>query len=355
LEDRYRVDSALTAAGGIKALEEFEYDVLLLDINLPDTNGLELLDQLNLLALCPPVIILTVSKDVRVVKRAIQSGAYDYIVKPYELDELEGTIRRAVQNSVSWKRFRREEARPSLEGIVGEGRRIQELKEWIARFGPSDAPVLIEGESGTGKELVARALHDLSSRRDAPFVALNCGAIPEGLLETELFGAERGAYTDAVSRPGAFERANGGTLFLDEVGEMPSSAQVKLLRVLEAKELCRVGSSRPIPLNLRILSATNRDLRQEMRAERFREDLYYRLSVLPIRTPPLRDCLEDLPLLAAFWLRRLGTERSRLHPAALEKLAKHSWPGNVRELRNVLERALLLAHDGAIRKRDILF
>jgi two-component system nitrogen regulation response regulator GlnG len=232
---------------------------------------------------------------------------------------------------------------------------MHEARQLILRYAPSDCPVLVLGESGTGKELVARAVHGASRRRDGPLVALNCGALPESLLETELFGAEKGAYTDATSRPGSFERADGGTLFLDEIGELSPHAQTRLLRVLEEKSVTRVGATRALPVDARIVSATHRDLREEAREGRFREDLYWRISVLPIRVPPLRHRAADIPLLAVHFLSLCGRQAAALQPDAREKLQEHRWPGNIRELRNVMERAALAAPDGAIRACDILF
>jgi len=355
LAENYEVTSALTGNEGLALAEELEPEVVLLDINLPDLDGLDLLERLVRSPLSPAVIMLTAYGEVQFIKRAIQAGAYDYIVKPFELKNLEGTIRHALQN--------RHGRRPPLSGpvpeafaaLVGDSRVMRELKQELLRYGPADSPVLVQGESGTGKELAARALHQLSSRHEAPFVAINCAALPESLLETELFGAERGAYTDAVSRPGCFEQANGGTIFLDEIGEMAPSAQAKLLRVLEAKELFRVGGREAVVINIRVVSATNRNLRERMAESRFREDLYYRISVLPVAVPSLRARPEDIPLLAYHFLRLLGRDSQRLAEGALSRLAAHSWPGNVRELRNVIERAALLAGEQEIKERDILF
>jgi transcriptional regulator with PAS, ATPase and Fis domain len=232
---------------------------------------------------------------------------------------------------------------------------MKEMKELVLRYAPSDSPVLVQGESGTGKELVARSLHQASRRRDAPCIAINCGALPETLLETELFGSEKGAFTDAVTRPGSFERANGGTLFLDEIGDMSLPAQARLLRVIEQRELTRVGGSRTVSLDVRVVSATHRDLRSEVARGAFRADLFYRLGVLPIRVPPLRDRPDDIPLLVAHFLALLGRPRASLDNEALSVLRGHSWPGNIRELRNVMERAALNAGDGRICARHISF
>jgi DNA-binding NtrC family response regulator len=356
LAGRCLVTPALTGEEGLALLAETEIDLVLLDINLPDIDGLELLERIMALPEPPPVVMLTAYKEIRFVKQAIQAGAYDYIVKPYDLAELQGTIRRAVQNAVGRRRAAETPAaETALERIVGESKAIHDLKRLLARYGASDAPVLIQGESGTGKELAARVLWALSPRQEACFLPVSCAAIPETLLESELFGSERGAFTGAVTRCGCFERAQGGTIFLDEIGEMTVAGQAKLLRVLEAKELTRVGGSRPVHLNLRVLAATNRDLRAALREKRFREDLYYRLGVLPLTIPPLRERREDVPLLAACFLKTLSAEPLRLHPSAASRLQAHSWPGNVRELKNVIERAAVLAAGREIRSGDLAF
>ena len=242
-----------------------------------------------------------------------------------------------------------------MQEMIGESAGMQELKELIRRYAPSNSPVLVLGESGTGKERAARLIHDASRRRDGPYVAVNCGAIPATLLESELFGAEKGAFTDAVSRPGSFERADGGTLFLDEIGEMSPAAQASLLRVIEQKELTRVGGTRTIALDVRVVSASNRELKQDVSAGRFRADLFYRLGVLPIRVPPLRERPADIPLLAVHFLERLGTASRTLGGGARERLLAHPWPGNIRELRSVMERAVLAADGGEIRPCHLLF
>jgi DNA-binding NtrC family response regulator len=349
LAERYAVFPAGSAAEGLRLLHDQDPDVVLLDIDLPDRDGLALLEDIVACPSAPPVIMLTAYGEVDFVKRAIQAGAYDFILKDFSLVTLEGALRRAVQNADARRLFLSAPAPEAFAGLIGESPPLRELKSLIARYAASDVPVLIQGESGSGKELAAAALHRLSPRREWPLVPVNCGALPESLVESELFGAERGAYTDAVSRPGCFERANQGTIFLDEIGELAPAAQVKLLRVLESQELTRVGGTSTVRLNVRVVAATNKDLLREVGRERFREDLFYRINVLPLRVPPLRERPEDIPLLAAHFL----ASGSTLHPQALDRLCAHSWPGNVRELRNVLARAAVVAEDRVIRARDV--
>jgi DNA-binding NtrC family response regulator len=356
LPEPYVLISAYSARHGMEALEREGPDVVLLDINLPDMDGLAALRRILALPGAPPVIMLTAMTDPRMVKEAIMAGACDYIVKPYDLKELLGALRTAVTGA---------EARSAVaavpdsdtvfQGLIGESPPMREVKTLVMRYAASNSPVLLTGESGTGKELVARAVHDASRRRAHPFAALNCGALPESLLESELFGAEKGAFTDAVARPGCFERANGGTLFLDEIGEMSPGAQTRLLRVIEQRELTRVGGERPIPIDVRVVSATNRVLQPGGAGAFFRPDLYYRLGVLPIRLPALRERVMDIPALAAHFLSLLGKPYAGLSSDAIHALRNHPWPGNVRELRNVMERAALSASGGPIRARDLLF
>lgn len=360
LPEPYTVVSALSAAEGFELLAKTDPDVVLLDINLPDRSGLDLLDEIVQRPLAPPVIMLTAFGEIEFVKRAIQAGAYDYILKPYTLDHLEGTIRRAVEN-IALRRAYLQSMRIEMStdawaagNLVGESRALKELKALISRFAAGDSPVLIQGESGTGKELAAEAIHRLSPRKGGPFEAINCGAIPENLVEAELFGSEKGAFTDATSRAGCFERADGGTIFLDEIGELPPKAQITLLRVIEFKRVHRVGGTRAIPLNIRILSATNRDLKEEVSTGRFRKDLYYRINVLFLQVPPLRDRDGDISVLCAYFLKAKRADL-RIHPRAVEKLLSHSWPGNVRELHNVIERAVVLSDGDEIHARDIQF
>ncbi len=357
LDDFFVLISAYTGSEGLARLDGERPDIVLLDIGLPDVDGLCLLSRILASPVPPPVVMLTAHAEIRMVKEAIQAGAYDYVTKPYDLAELEGTLRRAVRHADS-----RASPTPGdgngVAGLVGESKAMRAVKDLIRRYGPSDSPVLIQGESGTGKELVARSLHAHSRRSRAPCVAVNCGALPDSLLETELFGSERGAFTDAVSRAGSFEQADGGTLFLDEVGELSPKAQARLLRVLEQKELMRVGGTRRVPADVRVVSATNRDLKTEVGAGGFREDLFYRLGVLPVRLPPLRERPEDIPLIAVHILASLSPRAPGLAEDARDILMGYPWPGNVRELRSVLERSLLTAGEAdaeRIRARDLLF
>ena len=355
LPDLYVLVSACSAKAGLELAAREGPDVVLLDINLPDLDGITVLKRLVSRPAAPPVVMLSALSETRLIRDAILGGAVDYIVKPYEVKELLGTLRTAVAGADARRAEARLVGETLLTALLGEHPLMRQVKELVLRYAPSDSPVLVHGESGTGKELVARSLHEASRRRSAPCVAINCGALPETLLETELFGSERGAFTDAVTRPGSFERANGGTLFLDEIGDMSLSAQARLLRVIEQKELTRVGGSRTVSLNVRVVSATHRDLRCEAARGAFRSDLYYRLGVLTIRVPPLRDRPEDIPLLAAHFLSLLGMPRAIVDEEALSILQAHPWPGNIRELRNVMERAALNAGHGRITASHIDF
>ena len=354
LGGQFAVIQAYTAAEGLKLLRDCDPAVVLLDINLPDMDGIRLLEKIQTFPMPPPVIMLTAFSDVKLVVAAVHNGAYDYIVKPYSTKQLTGTIRKAIQNIPARKAHVASSSHPSLNAIVGESMAMQNLKELILRFGPTDSTVFITGASGTGKELVARALHEVSPRASQPFVAVNCGALPDTLLESELFGSERGAFTDAVTRPGSFERANEGTILLDEIGEMSPQAQIRLLRLLEQKEVTRVGGTQAIPINVRVICATNADCKERMKTGRFREDLYYRVAVLPIDVPSLRSREEDVLLLAAHFVRESAGATKKLDPPARDKLLSHPWPGNVRELRNVMERAILLSRGEHIRAADII-
>ncbi|HXJ34367.1 MAG TPA: sigma-54 dependent transcriptional regulator [Candidatus Eisenbacteria bacterium] len=352
--ERMSIDSVV-AETGAEALERFDreqVDLVLTDLKMPGMTGIELLSELRVRDPDLPVIVLTAFGTVQTAVEAMKAGACDYVLKPFDLDAIEITIRKALDLS----RYRtenrylreREDRIPAFENLVGASPAMQQVYELVRRLGPTRSTVLVTGETGTGKELVARAIHALSPRRERLFVPLNCAAIPGELLESELFGHTRGAFTGAhADRAGKFEVAHGGTLFLDEIGDMPIALQAKLLRVLQEGVIERVGSNKPIALDVRMISSTHRDLPARIREGTFREDLYYRLNVFNVALPPLRDRREDIGHLATFLLtrfaRELGREMPTLTAEALAALERYEWPGNVRELQNVMERAAVLA------------
>jgi len=339
-----------------------DLDVVLTDMKMPKMSGIELLEELKRLYPDIPVIIMTAYGTVEKAVEAMKKGAFDYILKPFKNEEILVTIAKALEHRHLLLKNRLLsqdlDKKYGLPNIVGESRAIQETLALVKRVAGSKATVLISGESGTGKELIARAIHQLSPRSHKTFISVNCAALTESLLESELFGHERGAFTHAVAmRKGRFELANGGTLFLDEVGEMSPALQVKLLRVLQEMEFERVGGTRTIKVDVRVVAATNKDLKEEVEAGRFREDLFYRLNVVHLHIPPLRQRPEDIPLLAAHFLKKFAAENVRgevrLSPEALKLLLQYSWPGNVRELENVMERAVILCSDNVITENDL--
>ncbi len=346
----FRVDATGTVSGLWRRVEAGEGDVVVTDIRLPDGDALDLLPRIRRLRPDLPVVVTSAHNTLTTAVRANEAGAFDYLPKPFDLDHLVAVVERAL-------RSRRTPARPSVpreDGerlpIVGRSPAMQEVYRIVARLVSTDLTVLLSGESGTGKELVARALHEFGRRRHGPFVAVNMAAIPRDLIESELFGHEKGAFTGAVARRvGRFEQADGGTLFLDEIGDMPLEAQTRLLRVLQQGEFVPVGGTRPVRTDVRIVAASHRDLRSLVRQGLFREDLYYRLAVVPIRLPPLRERVEDIPALVDHFTAeaaREGLPVKTLTPAALRRLQDHHWPGNVRELRNLVRRlAVLYAED----------
>jgi two-component system nitrogen regulation response regulator GlnG len=350
----HRVEVAHTGAKGLKRVAEVRPDVILLDLRLPDQSGLDVLRQLRQIDARIPVVLVTVVRSADAAIEAMREGAYDYLLKPLDLQKLDRVIGEALKVA----RLMRQPAvvvgtppddDPPGEALVGSCRAMQEVYKAIGRVAAQSFPVLITGESGTGKELVARAIYQHGPRAQAPFLALNCAAIPETLLESELFGHEKGAFTGADRRRiGKFEQVNGGTLFLDEIGDMPLALQAKLLRVLQEQAFERLGGSETICTDVRLIAATHRDLKAWSDEGKFRLDLYYRLGVFTIHLPPLRERGEDLPLLVQFYLRRasrdLGREVREVAPEALARLRGYSWPGNVRELQSVLKQALLRAH-----------
>jgi two-component system response regulator AtoC len=337
-------------------------DLVLLDSRLPDGDGLELLAELRREDPDLPVVLMTAYSSVKGAVAAMQGGAYHYLAKPFDLDELALVVQQALETTRLRRELRHLRARrgdSSLESLVGASEAMRAVKETLQKIAASPAStVLLTGESGTGKDLAARALHHASERAARPFMVVTCSAVPESLLESEFFGHERGAFTDArQQRKGLFELADGGTVYLDEIGEMTPALQAKLLRFLEEKTFKRVGGARDLAVDVRVVAATNRPLETEVREGRFREDLYYRLNVLPVRMPPLRERSGDVPLLARHFLDGFNREFRKhvqgIEPRALARLEAHGWPGNVRELRNVLERAVLLSEEGMLSEADV--
>jgi len=352
LRDQYEVVDADGAESGIRTFREKSPDLILLDMRLPDGNGLDLLKEVKSEDPTVPVIMMTAYGEVETAVEAMKNGAYDFVLKPYSLEKL----RVSIANALETHRLKSEIAylksgstgRNFFKQFIGQSKYMAEIFEKIQKIGQSKAnTILITGESGVGKELVARAIHACSYDDPRPFMEINCASVPETLLESELFGYEKGAFTDAKTRKkGLVELAEGGTLFLDEIGEMGVTLQSRLLRVLENKTFRRVGGLKDLHVNTRFISATNRDLEQAIEDKVFRKDLYYRLKVIPIHVPPLRARKEDIPMLANFFVERynreLGKQVKPVGREVLEVMLSHDWPGNVRELKNVIERAMLL-------------
>lgn len=355
LPENIKVYSSLTGKRGLSLLGEISLDLILLDLHLTDMDGIDLLKTIVSDHSSPPVLILSAENEVKMVVQALRAGAVNYLVKPYGVEDLKNAIVDALQYKIP-SLPNSDNGGSDLEQIIGVSAKMKEIKDLLLTYAPSESPVLLAGESGTGKEIAAHLIHSLSPRKKGPFVPINCGAIPATLLETELFGSMKGAYTGAVTREGSFERASGGTLFLDEIGEMPRQQQVTLLRVLEQQTVQRVGGNSMIPIDVRIVSATNQDLEEAVEKGVFREDLYYRLHTLFISLPPLRERKEDIPLLSYYFLQKQRGKGVKISPAAIEKLKNHTWRGNVRELRNIIQRAVLLKRErGTIQPQDILF
>ncbi len=345
-------------AAAMKAMEKTTFDVALLDLKMPGMTGIEVLSRVRQISPDTQVVILTGQASVDTAVQALRLGAFDYLTKPCKWAELEVLLRRVAERRDLTNRASALETRlKAAEGttrLVGDSLGMQAVRSLIETVAPTDASVMILGETGTGKELIARSLHEKSRRAANAFIPVNCGALPENLVESELFGHRKGAFTGAdVHRKGLFEVANGGTLFLDEVGELDRSIQVKLLRFLESGEIRRVGENDPFRVDVRVLCATNRELREMVDSEQFREDLYFRLNTFEIIVPPVRERKDDIPLLARHLLERHTSQRGKpvpvITPQALEALANHDWPGNVRELANAIERAVILSGGGPIR------
>jgi DNA-binding NtrC family response regulator len=362
LKDEHDVATAGSVDEALAALDAAPADVILLDLVMPGRSGLDLLRELAERGDGPPVMVVSATRAIPPAIEAMKLGAVDFVTKPFEVDALRIKVRQILEHRALAQevvRLRDEVAgRARLGRLIGRSEAMRAVYRTVERVAASRANVLITGESGTGKELVARAVHELGPRREAPFVVVNCAAIPETLIESELFGHERGAFTDARERRiGRFEAAHGGTLFLDEIGELPLAVQAKLLRALQDRSIDRVGSTQPIPVDVRVVCATNRDLEKEVAAGRFRTDLYYRIHVVPIALPPLRERREDIRLLAESFLARAREEAgrgpTRISPEALAGLERHAWPGNVRELENAIERAVALADGEALELSDL--
>ncbi len=357
--DGHRTIAVADGEAALEAIREGGIDILITDLKMPGMSGLELLQAVQPIDPDLPVIVITAHGSVDTAVQALKSGAFDYITKPFDKDELRLAVRKAsAVRSSAESGLRGTDDQIGRYDIVGQSEKMRHVFELIDRVAPTPSTVLITGESGTGKELVASALHRGSPRSNAPFIKVNCAAIPKDLMESEFFGYEQGAFTGAVSsKPGRFELADGGTLFLDEIAEIPNAMQVKLLRGLQEAEFERVGGVRTIHVDVRLIAATNRNLKEEIEAGRFREDLYYRLNVVPIELPALRDRAGDIPLLVHAFVRKYN-ERLDKHVAgmsdeAMHRLAQYSWPGNIRELENVIERTLLFADTDTIEVGDL--
>jgi two-component system response regulator PilR (NtrC family) len=351
------VETAGSVDEALASLAADDFDLVVTDVQMPGKNGLELLRSVKESAPETVVIVVTAFATAETAIDAMKQGAYDYLTKPFKVDELRLVVSKALEKkllTVENKRLRSELRTQTRQRVlIGTSAPMQRVYELMAQIAATRTSVLVCGESGTGKELVARGIHDLSERREKAFVAVNCGAIPENLLESELFGHVKGAFTGAVqNKPGLFEVAHGGTLFLDEVGELPATLQVKLLRALQEKTIRRVGGNADLAVDVRIVTATNRDLHADAQTGRFREDLYYRLNVIQITLPPLRQRMEDVPLLAQHFLEKFAREQgkaaSRFSEAALGRIHAYDFPGNVRELENTVERAVALSRSELI-------
>jgi DNA-binding NtrC family response regulator len=364
LKNDYELFLAKNAEEAFLQIEEHPPDLILLDIILPDLDGLRVLEKIKQGKPDAIVIMITATKTVKTAVEAMKLGAYDYITKPFDIDELRLIVNRALSTKALKEENQRlwEEIDKSFgfENIIGKSKGMKEIFKVVRQIADSRSTVLIMGESGTGKELISRAIHYHSNRKNYPFVTINCAAIPETLIESELFGHEKGAFTNAIEKKlGRFEVANQGTLFLDEIGELSLTTQAKILRFLEEKEFTRVGGSKTIKVDVRLITATNKDLNQLLRTGGFREDLYYRINVVPIVIPPLRERKEDIPILLDHVIRKFNVENSKnvkgVSKKALELIMNYEWPGNVRELENLLERLIALTPNEYIQADELPF
>lgn len=347
-DEGYDVDVAENGAAGCEMAEKEKYSVIFCDIKMPQMDGMEVLDKLAQMGVDSAVVMISGHGDIETAVECIKKGAFDFIQKPLDLNRILITIKNATEKVSLVKETRILKKKVYGQEMVGESAPMKHIREMIDKVAPTDARVLIIGSNGTGKELVARNLHQKSSRSSAPYVEVNCAAIPSELIESELFGHEKGAFTSAIKQhKGKFEQADGGTLFLDEIGDMSLAAQAKVLRVLQERKLSRVGSDKDIMVDVRVLAATNKNLKEEIAANRFREDLYHRLSVIVINVPALDDRKDDIPLLVEHFIGQIcaetGMQHREIDPDAMQLLVDKSWTGNIRELRNVVERLLILS------------
>jgi DNA-binding NtrC family response regulator len=363
-QDGYEVETASDGLEALAKVKERHYDIMLVDVKMPNMDGITLLKRLKEDGPETAVVMITAYGAIQDAVEAMKLGAIDYLLKPFELDELSLTIDKLVHmQTLAMENLILKDQVASIsrfENLIGQSPPMLNLFETIINVAQSDATVLITGETGTGKELVARTIHSRSSRGYSPFIAINCGAFTENLLESELFGHEKGAFTDAkFTKKGRLEMANAGTLFLDEVGDISMKMQIDLLRVLETHEFTRVGGTTTIRSDFRVIAATHQDLKESIRNRTFRQDLYYRLNVIHLEVPPLRERPEDIPLLAKHFLRRYATETGKkidsIHPEALVAMQRYNWPGNVRELENAIERAVVVGKGRQIKPGDLPF
>lgn len=358
--EKYIVEEAADGYDCLVKLKQDKFDVIILDIKMPKLDGMDALDRIQELASDIPVIMISGHATIDTAVETVKKGAFDFISKPPDLNRLLITIRNALDRSnliSETKTLRRKVNKVGMQDIIGESKAIEKVKSTIERIAPTDARVLVTGPNGTGKELVARWIHELSPRQEYPIIEVNCAAIPSELIESELFGHEKGSFTSAIKlRVGKFELANGGTLFLDEVGDMSLSAQAKVLRALQENQITRVGGDKSIHVDVRVIAATNKDLREEIARGRFREDLYHRLAVIIVDVPSLTDRLDDIPLLVSHFVDTICAEykvpAKKVTQEAIKALQKYSWTGNIRELRNVVERLIILSGE-SITEEDV--
>lgn len=359
--EQYVVEEASDGAECVLKAQKEKYDVIIMDIKMPKMDGIEALERLQILTPETPVVMISGHGTIETAVDAVKKGAFDFVAKPPDLNRMLITIRNAMEKSelVTTTRVLQKQVRATGKGVtmIGESGPILEIKKMLEKVAPTESRVLITGENGTGKELVARWIHEKSSRNGGPMVEVNCAAIPAELIESELFGHKKGSFTGAIAdRPGKFEQAEGGTLFLDEIGDMSLEAQAKVLRALQESKITRVGDTKEIKVDVRVLAATNKDLREEIKNGRFREDLYHRLAVIVVKVPALNERRDDIPLLIEHFNRRIaddyGHSTKQFSPEAIQALKDHNWTGNIRELANVVERLFILS-DGSISPEDV--